>query len=226
MPTQLMGLHVPTFQFTKEFSKINSDKLEAPLQKMHNEYRSSALDWIIDKKEEELLQFEKWLTLESWYPRLIGDLGQVHDKVARRHRLPVLEKDNDGKEQITGWCTAPQVSILYDQILCDLPELCFRILAIEQAKATAVAAKEEAKKKAKDTADATPERRQKDLVDTAIRKRLKELSVTVCLSDYPPSSHSSLIALAGQRVAQQGESSCCKRKRDEERRLPVEKDGL
>ena len=152
-PQQLLGLHQPCFQLSKEFD-ATQPLLKGQMSEQFNQFRASQLDSAILLKEAELEWLVGQLLVDRYLPSMMDTVKEVYDKVMVDHKQPILaEGPEPGQIQISGWEVNPLFLTEYKRMLENLSPVCARLLEIEREKLRNQAHKLEEKVRLKEQAD-------------------------------------------------------------------------
>ena len=191
LPPQLLGVHKPKFDITREFSETNPE-LVAGMDAAYATYRAQALDSAIALKAAEVTHLEELLRPQTYLETLFNALSHGYASIKDRHQQPVFTTQHDGELVITGWTPSKVLENEFKRLCDDIAPIASRLILIERSKTQAEEAKKSAKKSLKDAADVemgdatTSTASIQDIVQKELAAALKKANlgnVSILLSD-------------------------------------------
>lgn len=176
-PSQILGMHVPKLQITKDWAGENPDEMTA-IADAHFAYQVAQLSRMVSAKEAESAWLGSQIHQAQYLDRLTAVVDRVTGEVEPHYAQAVMSIDG---QTVLRWDTSTEFKRQVADFKLDLPHLCTRLIIIERNKQVAVEQKAEAKKKLKEAADiemsedTTEQRRISDLVEKAVAARLKSV---------------------------------------------------
>jgi hypothetical protein len=147
-PPQLLGVHQPRFELTKEFAVARPAEKDA-LKASFDAYRTTALDEAIALKDREYNWLNDNLAQADYLPRFTVEMDAIYQKISADHKVPEFGTDGG----ITGFKDSPVLRDEYLHLKNDIYAYCSRVIFIEDNKGTADEAKRKAKVALKQAAD-------------------------------------------------------------------------
>jgi hypothetical protein len=182
-PPQLLGMHRPKFDITKEFSGTSPVEV-AQLDAAYNQSRASILEMAVELKSRELEHLEGLLYPQSYIPGLLESLNTRYGALKSNHQQPRYGNGVNGDLVIIGWEPIPIHRIEYERLCKDIAALASRVIVIERSKISAEEGKKAAKKALKNSADVemgdatTASASMKDIVRKEIAVAMKKAKNT------------------------------------------------
>ncbi|KAH7917113.1 hypothetical protein BV22DRAFT_1135688 [Leucogyrophana mollusca] len=176
-PPQLLGIHMPQWPLTKEYSEAHPDA-QSEIKTKWEAYRTDNLNAAILLKTQELAFLDQILVPQTYLPQLSDIVNTAFNQLKGHYQQQIMA--NDGTD-VLRWDTSPAFKKIRDDLLVDLPHIGHRLLAIVRTGDMIAKQKEEAKKKLKDTADvemgdaSTSDAKIADLVNRSVSDALKKL---------------------------------------------------
>jgi hypothetical protein len=183
-PPALMGVHFPKIEVTSEF-EASKPGILADMISSYDSYRAEALSQAVQLKTEELVWLRKQLEPQMYFPSIANIVEERFTQIQKLVKLPSWKKDDNGNTTLDAWVNAPSVKKEYDNLVVDLPNICGRVILLEETRYIAEARKKEAKIKLKADADvemgdATISTQAiSDVVEKKVAAAFKKLSVSV-----------------------------------------------
>jgi hypothetical protein len=191
-PPQLLGVHKPKFELTKQFAETNPDGV-AVMDDAFAQFRSDALDSAIELKEAEQVYLDGLLQPQTYLANLLTILHHGYEMIKEKHQQPVFANAPGGEKHITGWKYSLIFQNEYDRLCEDLSAISSRLVLIERSKGQAEESKKIAKKNLKAQADVemgdatTSSASISDIVQKELAIAMKKANIssvsTVLLSD-------------------------------------------
>ena len=151
-PPQLLGVHKPRFELTREFSETSPGTV-ANMDAAFAAYRIAALDSAIELKSAEVDHLETLLRPQTYMASLFTVMATSYEGVKQKHQQPNFDPALKGEVKITGWAESPIYLNEYKRLCMDLASICSRLILIERSKGQAEEAKKNAKSALKQAAD-------------------------------------------------------------------------
>ena len=132
-PPHLRGT-APKIQMTAEFKDTAEYRTaQTALEAAHGDYQRAALTASIKAKSDEVEALDKQVTPEAAWTTLRAIVAAHAPSILERNKLPSLEVDGDGNENVTGWEYSDTAIAIRDHVLDDCVVYAARVVSITES---------------------------------------------------------------------------------------------